>query len=207
MIDPSSPFILQAKCTVTYDGRAYSVLNKGIYLIIHKSDGSIQIHGAKKIKPLNYQSAGSILTIKDQNLISINKKEKITIKIHDIIFYDSLELTDDQVKIQRTEKDLVNKIFMNWFEYFDDKFEIIETEHRTPYGIIDLLGITDTKAYIIEVKRRKIMQKDVGQLERYVRYFKDDFITTGYLAGPEIAKNALTYLKSRQLNFLCVDFD
>ena len=52
-------FVLYCLCDVVYDGRAYSTLERGNYLIIYKPDGSLLIHGSSKSTPRNYQSVGS----------------------------------------------------------------------------------------------------------------------------------------------------
>lgn len=40
---------------VTYHGRAASTADIGSYLVLLKRDGSVQIHGPKGVKPLNWQ--------------------------------------------------------------------------------------------------------------------------------------------------------
>lgn len=76
MIDTDKPFALYAECSIIYDGRAYSTLANGRYLIIYKQDGSLLIHGGDLCKPRNYQGPGSILSYIDSKLISTNKKRR-----------------------------------------------------------------------------------------------------------------------------------
>lgn len=207
MIDPTEPFCLQATCRVIYDGRAYSVLETGQYLVLHKADGSLQIHGENLIKPLNYQGPKSSLEYTNSTLVSLNKGEKITIEIDEILSYNTLNLSPHQITIKRTERELVLKIIRDWEHYFDEEFEVISTEYITDVGTLDILGIaTSGTHYIIEVKRKRMSLKDCSQLQRYRDHFKK-FNTVGVLAGPEITANALKYLKSNDMQFLEVGFD
>lgn len=205
-----TPFALYALCSITYDGRAYSTLEKGKYLILYKPDGSFLIHGADLCKPRNYQGAGSKLTIEGNKLISINKKEKIIVEIYTVLYNIPLEdWSTSQIKIQRTEKELSDKIYNNWGEYFDDEFYIIQQEFKTDLGSIDIVGITmQNEYYVVEVKRRKAAIAGVTQLKRYVDVLQDDGITAhGILASPEIGQNALKYLEKHNFRWLEVGFD
>ncbi|HET8985043.1 MAG TPA: hypothetical protein VFN03_04705, partial [Trueperaceae bacterium] len=40
---------------VLYSGRAASVAEAGDYLLMVKSDGSVQVHGHRSVKPVNWQ--------------------------------------------------------------------------------------------------------------------------------------------------------
>jgi endonuclease len=44
-----------AECEVTYVGRAASVADAGDFLVMLKADGSLQVHGYKGVKPVNWQ--------------------------------------------------------------------------------------------------------------------------------------------------------
>lgn len=209
MIDPSTPFILYAECSIIYDGRAYSTLELGNYLLLYKSDGSFLVHGADLCKPRNYQQAGSILNVDGNQIISNNKKEKIIIDINNIISYTPLhDWSYSKIEITKTEKELVNKLINNWHDYFDDDFYIIQQEFKTEHGPIDLVGITeDEKYYVIEVKRKKATISNITQLKRYVDILSKKNKVFGYLASPEISDNALKFLKDSGFNWIEVGFD
>jgi len=209
MIDITKPFMLYALCSVEYDGRAYSTLEKGRYLIIYKKDGSVIIHGSDLCKARNYQQSGSILSIEKDKLISINKKEKITIDIIEQINYTPLEdWSDSKIEISRTEKELVDKIANNHKLFINIEFAVIEREYRTDSGPVDLVCITPNNEYhIIEVKRNKATINHVTQLRKYVDQMQEnDFKSYGYLASPEIGKNAVEFLKKNGFTWLKVDF-
>lgn len=210
MIDPTEPFVLYAVCDVEYDGRAYSTLERGRYLIIYKNDGSFLIHASDLSVPRNYQGAGSVLEYHDNKITCTNKKECIIVRIYDIINYISLpEWSAARIKISRTEKDLVQKIYANWERYFGYGFEIVYAEHQTKLGAVDLLGVThDGVRHVVEVKRGKATIRDCSQLYRYIESFRDNgHEAIGTIASPAIGKNASTYLEKHGCHWLYVDFD
>lgn len=208
MVDTSCPFCLYANCSIVYDGRAYSTLERGNYLIIYKDDGSLIIHGADLCKPRNYQPSGSVVTIDGNILTSVNKKEKITITIDQILTYSPLvDWSYSKIAISRTEKELVDKIYNNWSQYFDDEFEWIKFEFPTDYGPIDLAGLSKSGVlYAVEVKRKRASISHVTQLKRYVDVLSHNYETVGILAAPEIGENALSYLEKNKFRFLKVNF-
>jgi RecB family endonuclease NucS len=203
------PFILYACCEVLYHGRATSTLEQGNYLIIYKKDRSVSIHAGTLVVPRNYMGSGSKLQTNSNVLIFVRKKEEVVIKIDHVLSLTYLaNWSESRIVICRTEKELARKIFDNWSDYFDDDFQMVETEFPTELGPIDLLGVTASTAYIVEVKRKRISVKDVTQLKRYLEAMeKRGRRVLGFLAGPDISTNAEKYLQKHGLNFLQVGFD
>jgi len=144
-------FVLYCSCDVIYDGRAYSTLERGNYLIIYKPDGSLLIHGSSKSTPRNYQSVGSKVDLQLEResefgqhgtLISHNNNETITITIHHVIFIEYLsDWSDSEIVISKTEKELVDKLVANWSSHIKGKFTTIIRELKTPLGPVDVVGI------------------------------------------------------------------
>jgi len=208
MIDIKRPFALYAKCSVVYDGRAYSILETGNYLIIYKNDGSLLIHSGLKIQPRNYQGAKSTLEQRGNLLISRNKKETITVTIDSVISITYFEeWSEASIDIRRTEQELVNKLASNLGSYIGGEFETIEKEYLTDYGPVDLVGIrADGSKVVIEVKRRKATIRCCTQLLRYLEALKVPF-DQGYLAAPQIGEKASKYLVKHGCKWIRVEFD
>ena len=171
MINISKPFIAYVHAKIQYDGRAYSELDDGNYIIISKEDGSVQIHTSTKITPINYQKAGSKLFIQDNTLLVVNKNESIKIHILQIlnVFYPA-NWSDTKLKLFKTEKELVDKIIKDWQRYIGIKVDSIIREYRTNFGPIDIAGETDSEIILIEVKRNSISCNNVYQLKKIYRY-------------------------------------
>jgi RecB family endonuclease NucS len=204
-LDLAAPFCLYALCTVNYDGRAYSHLESGCYLIISKQDGTFLVHGSTLSNACNYQGPGSKLTLLDNVLTCTNKKEKIIVTIQAVINYWKMPgWSGNRPVVGRTEKELVQKIFSNWAAYFPGEWSLIEREHQTPLGPLDLYAESSTVRVIVEVKRKKVTVKDVTQLRKYVEQYSD---AVGFLAGPTIGEKALRYLTEQKMRWLPVGFD
>ena len=207
MINYNNAFIMYADCSVTYDGRACSTLDRGNYLIIRKQDGTLLIHGADKSPPKNYQGSGATLVAVNDGLLSIRKKEKIKIELFNIINFENLsDWSNNAINIRKTEAELVNKIVANSQEYLNVNLKSIEKEFKTPHGPIDILGTEDNGTlHIVEVKRKTASLAHCSQLSRYMEVFTGNRI--GYIASPDIGKNALRYLDNHDLRWIKVDFD
>lgn len=201
-------FVLYARCQVLYDGRANSTLESGNYLITHKNDGTLKIDGGTLCNPLNYQPPGAILLKHGNTLISTRKKETIKIIVDSIHFYRELkDWSTNKIKISKTEAQLRSKIAAKVDNILSiESIEVYE-EFKTPVGDIDVLAIDKNNVYhVIEVKRGKASLATCSQLKRYCGYFAsvvDNY--KGYIASPEISKNALTHAENSEQTYLKVD--
>lgn len=202
----NTPFLLYANCNVKYEGRASSFLTDGNYLVIYKQDGSLQIHGANKIQPRNYQGSNSKIEIINKTIRSINKRELIDIGINDVM---CLQRLDDwsvkDITITKTEKDLVDKLERNWEQLINIKCNQLIREFTTEFGPVDIVGIDEKGIkHVIEVKRRKATVKDVMQLRKYLECINESI---GYIASPQIGDKALVYLNNLGYQYLKISFD
>jgi RecB family endonuclease NucS len=201
------PFAGYFNCSVVYEGRACSVLDRGRYLVIYKKDGSVMIHGADSLVARNYMGAKSRIIVHGNILTFIRKAEKIVVTVDEVVSLVYLEdWSEIKTKICKTEKELARKLFDNWCDYFDGDFETIELEFPTELGPIDLLGVTSTTLFVVEVKRKRASTKDVSQLRRYIEAVEGRKIVRGFLAAPDISNNALDYLHKHGLEFIRVTF-
>lgn len=208
MVIEPKPFCLFANCTVLYEGRAASTLEAGNYLILYKDDKSLSIHGSTMVLPRNYMAGGTRVELDGDRLVVHRKKETVVITVQEVHHLHFLgDWSASKIVICRTEKELVRKIFNNWGQYFAGDFEIIELEHPTELGPIDILGRTDTTDFVVEVKRKTATTRDVTQLRRYIEAKSGARVVRGFLAAPGIAASARRYLEKHDLTFLHVNFD
>jgi len=201
------PFSLYADIDVTYNGRASSTLERGKYLIIHKSDGTLLIMGGSLYKPRNYQSPGAVLKINGNQLTSSRKDECISITVHQIISYvEYPEWSISRTKITKTERELRDRIAKFIRDFIPTAAEVF-IEFQTPVGNIDILVIDNDGLYnVIEVKRGKANLAACSQTNRYSDYFKSlGYCTKNYIASPSISQNALNYAEERGIIWLKVD--
>ena len=210
MIRVEQSFVLYANCKVTYDGRAKSFLEDGNFLITHKSDGTLLIHGGTLCTPRNYQPPGAILNFDIQNMIltSNRKNENITIVINDILNYiELIDWSTNKIDISKTEDDLRNYIYNNVDNLLEVKSREAYKEFRTPVGPVDLLIIDEMETYhVIEVKRGSASLQAVSQLARYSDYFIEiGKNVCDYIASPNISKNAIKLMEEQNRVWLQVD--
>lgn len=201
-------FTLFANCQVDYDGRAKSTLKSGNYLIIHKSDGTLLIHGGTLCTPRNYQPPGAILHKVGNVLLSIRKNEKIMITIKKVINYCEVnDWSDHKVNITRTERELCDYIANNINEVLGFKPIEVHVEFTTPVGRIDILVIDEYDIYhIIEVKRGKASLSTCSQLERYSNYFIEIMKNVcDYVASPDASQNAINYMNEQRQAWLQIN--
>ena len=208
MIRVEQCFILYANCQVDYNGRAKSFLENGNFLIIHKGDGTLLIHGGTLCTPRNYQPPGAILKLFDNKLISDRKGEKIVITINKKLDYTELtNWSTNKIDISKTEDNLRNYIADNIDKLLGIKSVEVYKEFKTPVGSVDLLAIDSKGLYhIIEVKRGTASLQSVSQLTRYSDYFLSiERNICDYVASPKISKNALRLMNEQSQTWLQVD--
>ena len=176
---------------------------------MHKLDGSLLIHGSFKTTPINYQGPGAKLEYSGNLLISKRKSEIIKIIVYDIISYMPItEWSNSSLKIEKTEKELVQKLYDNWESYFNVKLINIYLEYKSNLGPIDFLGIDDNDIYhVVEVKRKTAVINHCSQLKRYLESLEEQNIKTiGYIASPSISRNAFAYLEKHGYKWINLNF-
>jgi hypothetical protein len=202
----SKAFVLLANCNVLYDGRAYSTLQDGNYLIIRKKDGTLIIHGAELQKELNYQPPGAQLIIDGSRMISKTKKETIIIDFNEVMAQINLDdLSSHRPIIQKTEEQLCKQIENKISTLLGVNVREIHREYQTKHGPVDIFIIDEQNCkHILEVKRRKAQISACTQLERYVQAIPE---AKGWLLSPSISKNALAYLQQHGFVWRQVEFE
>lgn len=194
--------ILNINGSVNYNGRASSILKDGDYVIIIKSDKSLQVQGAKYNKPLNYINYKEI-KIENNKIIAKSKKEEITITINKKYWTQKVILSDNIPDLKNSESDLVEKLINNTNLITTDEILNLEREYKTKYGNIDVYIETKSNKYIIEVKRHRISINSCKQIQKYLECING----IGILCAPKIISSALEYCNSNNLKYLKLDFD
>lgn len=180
--------------TVKYDGRADSVVGPSNFAVMHKTDGTLIIHGNYRVTPVNYQRPLSSLTYKDGVLFCESKRgdERIEITIHkQKHYYEMPDWSSDRITINKTESQLCEKVVRNIKKIIGHIPCEIHRELRTQYGPIDIVAIENGSGlyHIIEVKRRKATTNDVFQVRKYMDALVDKNLRA-YLVAPDISDKA-----------------
>ena len=170
-----------ANCTVDYSGRLDAHLSEAVRLIMIKADGCISIHAdGGAYKPLNWMNAPNSIhesTDDDDELtwvVTNEKNEKLTIKVHELISDFSQDMgIDPGLQKDGVEAHLQELLAAN-VDKISDGMVLVRREYPTDIGPVDLL-CRDSRgeAVAIEIKRRGEID-GVEQLSRYLDYLNRD---------------------------------
>lgn len=194
--------ILVGDCMINYDGRAWSY-TEGVHSIIINPSGSVVIHDEDSVKPKNWQSSGAKTKVRlgvDGEVVINSKKsspdERLSVRfnqIEDLITYSP---TDEKFVFEGSEKDM-HKYIVNNPSIIEEGFQPVEMEKEVETGDIDIYGYDkDSNEMIIEVKRKKAQQENIGQLRRYLDTFASDNVR-GILVAPNITEPAKSVLENK----------
>ena len=206
-----------ANCTVDYSGRLDAHLSEAVRLIMVKADGCISIHAdGGAYKPLNWMNAPNNIheSIDDDDevtwLVTNEKREQLTIKIHKIISDFSRDMgIDPGLQKDGVEAHLQELLAAN-VDKISDGMVLVRREYPTDIGPVDLLCRDDKgEAVAVEIKRRGEID-GVEQLSRYLDYLNRDGNlrpVSGIFAAQEIKPQARVLAEDRGIKCLLLDYD
>lgn len=203
-VEVTNSFIMFAKMSVIYDGRATSTLQPGYYLLIHKPDGSTMVHGPCLTTPLNYQVSGSKIYQQGWTLTVLSKKEKMTIEVIEVLsIYRPKEWSEHRIDIVKTERELTDKLVAEINDHIPNVISI-HREFPTEHGPVDLVAIDTNGIYhVFEVKRYRISISSAIQLRKYLDAMESaGYKTIGYLVAPNIIASAKIYCERQGYTYI-----
>ncbi|MHB8584332.1 MAG: endonuclease NucS [Thermoplasmatota archaeon] len=195
--------VLVGSCEISYEGRARSLLALGERLVILKPDGTLLVHTAEKLKPVNWQPPGCVFgaAVEDDSLVVTATRdaprETVRMRFTSVWTASALDLSDSAaLALAGTEEDIRSAL-----ERVPDVLEpgltVWSRERESGRGPMDLYGEDARGArVIVEVKRRGATVGDVEQLRRYVERERAARAgpVRGILAAPSISPAAKRYL-------------
>ncbi len=204
-------------CSVNYQGRAASKLDRGERLVIKKQDSALLVHGPENYQPKNWQPEVDSYSVEvdkenDELLLEARRKnpdELVEIRFEEIEAVIVTQLVDkSDLKIRGHEVDIHESIEEEP-EIVEEGLKVVEREKETPAGFIDVFARDKEENYtVIEVKRNPDYNT-VLQLQRYVEEIEDEFSgeIRGILVAPKMTEKVLDYLEERGLEFVEVDME
>lgn len=204
--------IIFANCKIEYFGRAKSLAENKPRLIIIKVDGTVIVHESTKREPVNWQPSGSKITLEanyDKLNIVVERnrpREVLKIILNEVYYITSAIVAESDLKFFGSEEEMINLVIKNP-HYIEEGFKPLKWQLRTPYGIVDLIGLDKNNNYLVlEFKRSMATLQSVSQLYRYYLYFKENFLKVrGGIVAPKISANAEILLKKLNLEFFKLD--
>ena len=202
-------------CTVNYQGRAKSKLDRGERLVIKKQDSALLVHGPENYQPKNWQPEvdSYSVKVKEEELVlkaeRFDPEEIVEIRFEEIDLVTVDQLVDrSELKIRGHEVDIHESIEEEP-ELVEEGLKVVERERETPAGFIDVFARdADNNYVVIEVKRNPDYNT-VLQLQRYVDEIDDEFSgeIRGILVAPKMTDKVLNYLEERDLEFVNVEME
>ena len=207
-----------AKCAIDYQGRAASQLPSGERLMLFKPDGTLLVHTATKLKPVNWQPPGCAFSASREAdgtvvLTASREKPKETVRVvlEDVMMVLSLDLQDgEKLDLVGTEDDL-QAFLARRPDLVEHGFQFWSRERASGRGPMDLYG-EDAKGnrVVVECKRRAAGVKEADQLRRYVereQSARGDTHVRGILIAPTVSEKARRYLAEIGLEWRELDWD
>lgn len=199
-------------CQVRYQGRARSMLDRGVRLVIVKPDGTLLVHTAAGAKPVNWQVPGAMLDAapSDGQVVltarRIKPEEVVEIRFLELQLLMATALTDAaELALVGTEDDLQQLLFERP-ELVEPGFVPARRERNSKRGYYDLDGRdAQGRRLIVEVKRVTAGVSEAQQLWRYVQQQRGEEGTEqavrGILIAPKVAPKARTLLAAQKLEW------
>lgn len=202
-------------CSVNYQGRAKSKLDRGERLVIKKQDSALLVHGPENYQPKNWQPEVDEWDVKAQNdelLLKARRKspdEIVEIRFENLEFLMVTQLVDSSdLKIRGHEVDIHESIEEDP-DIVEEELKVVERERETPAGFIDVFARDSNDNYVVIEVKRNPDYNTVLQLQRYVDEIEDEFSGNirGILVAPKMTEKVLDYLEERGLEFVEVEME
>lgn len=207
-------------CTVNYQGRAKSKLDRGERLVIKKQDSAILVHGPENYQPKNWQpevdsysveieeidDGDEILTLEAKRT---NPEEVVEIQFEDIDLVTVAKMVDkSDLKIRGHEVDIHESIEDDP-EIVEENLKVVEREKETPAGFIDVFARDSEDEWVVIEVKRNPDYNTVLQLQRYVDEIEEEYQgdIRGILVAPKMTDKILDYLEERDLEFVEVNME
>jgi RecB family endonuclease NucS len=199
------------ECEVLYSGRAASVAEAGDYLVLVKSDGSVQVQGARGVKPVNWQPQTDRIDVSLEDGVAVLLAERLTPPEFVRVAFErpslaiAIELGDNANFVLMGSEAEMQRALARDPSVIETGLQLIEMELPTDVGGIDLLARdAEGRLVVVELKRGKATHEAVHQLSRYVesvRAVVGDCEVRGVLAAPAVTAPALNRLGALGLEF------
>lgn len=205
--------IIVGECSVEYRGRGVTSLEVGSRIIIAKPDGTLLIHTATNVEPVNWQPPGSKLEIyiEDGSLVLSSSRrapyENVIVRFTSISLAAVCRLeAKPRFKVEIGEE-AIREAILAEPSLIEEGFKPVSIEKPVEVGFVDLYGIDrDGRFVVIELKRVKAGIEAVEQLRTYIESLTGRYGSIrGILVAPSINYKAYVKLKELGLEYKKID--
>lgn len=195
---------------VFYQGRAASVAEAGDYLVMIKSDGSVQVHSHRGVKPVNWQPQTDDLRVvlEDGYAVLLAERfspaELLRIGFLTPAVAQALDLREGGGFVLIGSESEMQAALASDPGIIEPGLTLVDIELPTDVGGIDLMARDSAgRLVVVELKRGKANHEAVHQLSRYVQSVRAlvGGEVRGVLAAPAVTAPALNRLGALGLEF------
>jgi endonuclease len=206
--------IVVGACDVHYAGRANSTLEFGERLLIVKSDGSLLVHRPVGYEPVNWQPAGSVFHVKeDQASLEVHAvrqkpRENVKVTFKTVLMVSALSLDDSGEFLLHASEDDMHRAILLKPSLLEDGFKPISWEKHVEPGFVDIFGEDKNgKLVIVEVKRKTASKEAALQLAKYIEPIKAKINreVRAVLVAPSLGKDVQRLLATLGLEYKALD--
>lgn len=203
------------ECRIEYAGRAISTLKTGERIALFKPDGTLLVHTARGLKPVNWQPPGGSFqaALEDGELVITSTRERpkeiVRLVYAKIDLLTSAHLHDrSDLQLEGTEDDLQALIAARP-ELVEHGLRMVRREKRSARGPMDIYA-EDSKGrrVVVEVKRGVAGLKEVEQLRRYVERERAarSVEVRGIMVAAAVSARARRFLEDLRLEWREIDW-
>lgn len=210
LAEPDCLVLVAGELEVLYSGRAASTADAGDFLLLVKPDGSVQIHGQRGVKPVNWQPHTDSLEVSvvDGMAVLVSERrspaEFVRVAFLEPALAQALQLRELTGFVLMGSEAEMQRALARDPEIIEPGLTLLDREVPTGVGGIDLYARDrDGRLVVVELKRGKATQEAVHQLSRYVTRVSEQVGSPvrGILAAPAISLPALKQLEGLGLEF------
>lgn len=205
---------LAGELEVVYQGRAASMAEAGDRLVIVKPDGSVQVHGPRGVKPVNWQPRTDHLSAELEGgavMLHAQRRspaEVVRVRVLSCALVCALNLADDALFMLQGSEAEMQAALARHPEIIEAGLKVLDRELLVGVGGLDLYARDAAGRFVVvELKRGRAGHEAVHQLSRYVQAVKTQVPgeVRGILAAPAITAPALDILRSLGLEYRALD--
>lgn len=192
-----------AYAEISYRGRATSQAEAGHYLVLLKCDGSLQIHGPRGVKPINWQPRTDRVMSEVKEGYAVltasrrSSEEVVTVTFLETHLAQALKLQEESGFVLDGSETQMQQTLARHPELIEPGLRVLDRELLVGVGDVDLYARDAQGRYVVvELKRAKATQDAVHQLARYVDAVRGQVQgqVRGILAAPSVTTPAFDWL-------------
>ena len=205
---------LAGEVEVLYAGRATSMAEAGDRLLLLKPDGSLQVHGPRGVKPVNWQPRTDHLSAElEEGCVVLHAErrspaEVVRVRVIGCAQVTALHLGDEALFLLQGSEAQMQAALARTPDLIEPGLSVLNRELLVGVGGIDLYARdAQGRFVVVELKRGKAGHEAVHQLARYVQAVREQVPGTvrGILAAPDITVPALKVAQAAGLEYVKVE--